>query len=149
VSMARLLERIVAEEIFRWTAVVRGAAMHGIEKSRLKNYVQTASSPNYYGLAQDQEQSKGLGDERHQYYDPITGKTMGKEQMSWIIHRGDLILLSSPDAPDTLLSFILRDTDEKTFTIPIYQYLEDDDDLPVRLKGATKGKYLEQITLSR
>jgi hypothetical protein len=118
--------------------------MHGIEKARLKNYIKTDCSPHYYGLALDQEQLKGVGDAEHQYEDPVTGKTMAKEQMTWIIHQGDLILLSSAESPDTTLGFVFREHDNRVFTIPIYQYLEDDGDylLPTRVRGAAKGQFI-------
>jgi hypothetical protein len=98
-------------------------------------------SPHYYGVSLDQEQVKETSIEKHQYYDPVTGKTMGKDQMTWIVHRGDLVLLSSEESQGTLFALNFRQSDTKVFTIPIYQYLDDDDNPPIRLKGAAKGKY--------
>lgn len=113
--------------------------MHGVEKASL-NHIRTGCSPNNYGIAFDTEQVKGTDDEEHQFVSEVTGKTMGRERMIWIIRRGDLILLSSAESPETLLKFTFKEKGKKDFVVPIYQYLDDDDDnLPTRLKGAAKG----------
>lgn len=130
-----------ANTLSRWTAVVRGAAIHGIEKGRSKKYIRTDCSPHSYGIAHDQELAKGMEDEKHQTVSSVTGKLMGIQRMVWIVRRNDLVLLSTDEAPETLLEFTFTERDDKVFVIPVYQYLEDDDDnLPVRLKGAAKGE---------
>jgi hypothetical protein len=132
-------ERKRAKQWYSWTAVVLGAAMHGIEKASL-SHIRTGYSPRNYGIAHDMEHVKGADDEEHQFESEVTGKIMGRDRMIWIIRRGDLILLSSAESPETLLKFAFNEDGKKDFVIPLYQYLDDDDDnLPLRLKGAAKG----------
>lgn len=123
---------------YRWSAVVRGAALYGIEKNRLKNYVKTCGCPHYYGIAQDQEEPKGTG--KQQYQDPVTGKILGRNRLSWVIHQGDLVLLSSLECQETLLAFRFRERDPRTFTIPVYKYLEEDNNLPRRVRENDIGE---------
>ncbi|KAH7417779.1 hypothetical protein BKA64DRAFT_761386 [Cadophora sp. MPI-SDFR-AT-0126] len=115
-----------------WSAVLRGAALYGIDKSRLKNYVRTQRFPNYYAVARDTEESQGAG--LAQYQDPITGKFMGKSRLTWIVHRGDLAFEDWNLSQETLLAFTFRENDEKNFTISIYKYLRKDNILPTRVR---------------
>jgi hypothetical protein len=112
--------------------VVRGAALYGIEKARLKNYITAARCPYFCGIAQNLEEIRGMAND--QYQDPVTGKTMGRSRLSWIVHRGDLVLPTLSECQETLLAFTFREQGEREFTIPVYRYLEDDDILPSRVK---------------
>lgn len=118
--------------------MVRGAALYGIDKTRLKNYVKTERFPDFYAVAQDMEEIQGTG--LAQYQDPITGKTMGKNRLTWIVHRGDLALEDYSQSQETLLAFNFREHDEKNFTISIYKYLPRDDLLPSRVRLRDPGK---------
>lgn len=123
-----------------WTAVVRGAALHGIEKHLLKSYVKTQESRRYYGFCQDKAEIINQKEQPDDYVDSTTGKRMAKNQMTWVVNRGDLILPSSIHGAEKILAFSFRDGDEKVFTISIYEYLDDDEYPPMRLKGARSGK---------
>lgn len=118
--------------------MLRGAALYGIDKSRLKNYVRTQSFPNYYAVARDTEETQGAG--LAQYQDPITGKFMGKSRLTWIVHRGDLAFEDWNLSQETLLAFTFRENDEKNFTISIYKYLRKDNILPTRVRPNDPGK---------
>jgi hypothetical protein len=120
--------------------VVRGAALHGIEKSTLNGCIRTERSLSDYGVTQDKVEFPGLGTQHQQYVDSTTGKRMSKDQMLWIVKRGDLILPHSRQGAEAFLTFNFRDIDEKVVTIPVYKYLEDDDLLPVQLQGARYGE---------
>jgi hypothetical protein len=76
-----------------------------------------------------------------QYQDQITGKTMGKNRLTWIVHRGDLAFEDYSQSQETLLAFNFREHDEKKFTISIYKYLPKDDILPTRVRARDPGKY--------
>ena len=119
--------------------MVRGAALYGIEKTQLSNYVNTARYPYYYGVAQDIEEIRGMA--KAQYQDQITGKTMGKNRLSWIVRRGDLAFSDYSESQETLLAFNFLEHDERNFTISVYKYLEDDDFLPTRVRENDPGKY--------
>lgn len=119
--------------------MVRGAALYGIDKTRLKNYVKTERYPDFYAVAQDIEEIQGTG--LAQYQDQITGKTMGKNRLTWIVQRGDLALEDYSQSQETLLAFNFREHDEKKSTISIYKYLPKDDFLPTRVRARDPGKY--------
>ena len=119
--------------------MVRGAALYGIDRTRLKNYVKTERYPDFYAVAQDMEEIQGTG--LTQYPDQITGKTMGKNRLTWIVHRGDLAFEDYSQSQETLLLFKFREHDEKKFTISIYKYLPEDDFLPSRVRPKDPGKY--------
>jgi hypothetical protein len=78
--------------------------------------------------------------ENHQERDPVTGKIMGMNRLSWIVHRGDLALSSYLECHETMLAFNFRERDERKSTISVYKYLEDDDYLPARVRVKDKGK---------
>src|SRR5689334_16370798 len=106
-----------------WTAVVRGAAMHGIEKKSLKHAVRTSSSEHNYAIAFDRVQAKGADSKDRQHEHPVTGKTMGTDLLTWMIREGDLILLDRNEGPTTLLEFYFWPTDSREFSVPVYQYI--------------------------
>jgi len=118
--------------------VLRGAALYGIDKTRLKNYVRTQRFLNYYAVARDTEETQGTGPA--QYQDQITGKTMGKNRLTWIVHRGDLAFEDWTQSQETLLAFSFREHDEKNFTISIYKYLRKDNIPPTRVRPNDPGK---------
>jgi len=135
-NLSRLRFRLIR---YRWSAVVRGAALYGIDKTRLKNYVKTERYPDYYAVAQDTEETQGNG--LAQYQDQITGKTMGKNRLTWIVRRGDLAFEDWNQSQETLLAFNFREHDEKNFTISIYKYLRKDNILPTRARARDPRKY--------
>jgi len=76
-----------------------------------------------------------------QYQDPITGKNMGKNRLTWIVHRGDLALEDYRLSQEKLLAFNFGENDERKFTICIYKYLPKDEILPTRVRVRDAGKY--------
>jgi len=60
---------------------------------------------------------------------------MGKNRLTWIVHRGDLAFEDYSQSQETLLAFNFREHDEKNFTISIYKYLPKDDILPTRVRA--------------
>ena len=119
--------------------MVRGAALYGIDKTRLKNYVKTERYPDFYAVAQDMEEIQGS--DLTQYQDQITGKTMGRNRLTWIVHRDDLAFEDYSLSQETLLAFNFREHDERNFTISIYKYLPKDIILPTRVRAKDAGKY--------
>jgi hypothetical protein len=105
----------------------------------LKNYVKTQRYPDFYAVAQDIEEIQGTGSA--QYQDQISGKTMGKNRLTWIVHRGDLAFEDYSQSQETLLAFNFRENDERNFTISIYKYLPKDEILPTRVRARDPGKY--------
>jgi hypothetical protein len=95
--------------------------------------------PYFCGIAQDQEEVPGTAP--NQYQDPVTGRTMGKNRMSWIIRRGDLTLEPPLECQETLFVFNFREHDERNFKIPIYSHKDDDKYLPTHIQDNDIGKY--------
>lgn len=101
--------------------------------------MKTQEYPDYYAVAKDIEESQGNG--LAQYQDQITGKTMGKNRLTWIVRRGDLAFEHWKQCQETLLAFNFRENDKKDFTISIYKYLRNDNVLPTRARAKDPRKY--------
>ena len=100
--------------------------------------MKTERYPDFYAVAEDVEEIQGTG--LTQYQDPITGKNMGKNRLTWIVHRGDLALEDYRLSQEKLLAFNFGENDERKFTICIYRYLPKDEILPTRVRVRDVGK---------
>jgi len=111
-----------------WTAVVRGAAIFGIEKPVLPSMSACSRS---YGVSV----SESFSNIRHNVKDHFIHKVpMAMEQLLWLIKKGDLILSNEPRVVKQNFSKSFSETETRTGTIPIYSY--DDDDIPERIAYA-------------
>jgi hypothetical protein len=120
-----------------WTAVVRGAVIFGIEKPLLPSMSACSRS---YGVSV----TESFSDIRHNVKDcsvhPVAKVPMAEGQFLWLIKKGDLILSNEPKVVKQLFTKMFLEAEERTGTIPIYSY--DDDDLPERFANAQCGKLI-------
>ncbi len=86
-------------------------------------------------------EEEALGASPDQFKDVVTGKVYGRNRLSWILHKNDLALTRATDCQETLHQFNFRESDDRRFKLEIFQYLEDDDFLPVRIRDDDLGKY--------
>ncbi|KAH8685431.1 hypothetical protein BGZ60DRAFT_522721 [Tricladium varicosporioides] len=116
-----------------WTAVVRGAVTFGVEKE--KNTITTMSAcPRSYGIAQHVAFSDVESHVNDQIEDPITGSALAKDQLLWLIKKGDLILSSRPKDVTGHVTVQFAESGPRTGSIQIYAYdKENKGDLPKRL----------------
>jgi hypothetical protein len=124
-----------------WTAVVRGAAIFGIEKSSSKALSTMDPSPLSYGISVNAPFSDVEGhNTQDRVVDELTNTAMAKEQLIWMINQGDLILSNKPKESKGTFSINFLETGPRTGTIPIYAYDQGDrDDRPDRLSISENG----------
>lgn len=120
-----------------WTAVVRGAVIHGIEKVNRPNVVFMKTCPQSYGIVLNEtfRGSKFRSEDR--YTDPITGDVQAHGQITWLIKKGDLILSNEGKTSEKEFRVTFHGTEEageRKKKLSIYGY--DDDDLPDRFQNA-------------
>lgn len=110
-----------------WTAVVRGAVIHGIEKSVHKNLTIMKSCPRNYGILLNQSYSGVRHPKRADcYIDPLTSRTMAASQMTWLIRKGDLLLSSQLKEGEERVTFKFSEEGSRKFSLAVYQYPDDD-----------------------
>ncbi|KAH7342511.1 hypothetical protein BKA65DRAFT_504250 [Rhexocercosporidium sp. MPI-PUGE-AT-0058] len=116
-----------------WTAVVQGAAIFGIEKSTNTSSLSVMSACNRsYGIGMFVPFSEFMHDRRDRFLDPLTKKVMAREQLKWLIKKGDLILSDEPkEVRAGPIDLNFTETASRRGTIPIYSY--DGNDTPDRL----------------
>ncbi|KAK0125658.1 hypothetical protein ONS95_000339 [Cadophora gregata] len=112
-----------------WTAVVRGAAIMGIEKSRFSNSMaHTEMCSTGYAIAVNVPFSEVSHNPSDSNIDPITNTTIATSQLEWFVKKDDLILPESPRRVE-LGPFALQFVGETSGrgTIPIYGYNGEED----------------------
>ena len=123
-----------------WTAVARGAVLCGIEKDSMTNIVRTATCEKSYGIAVDDSFSHAH-DERDLARHPETGKMIAKNQMKWLINKGDLVMSDEPTVKE--YKFVVRFKENEVAkmkgSVQVYSWAEDKH-RPTRLLNAVKGQ---------
>lgn len=117
--------------------MVRGAVILGIEKSDHKNLTIMKTCPRSYGLILNHVYSGSRHDHRDYYTDSLTNRVMAKGQLTWLILRGDLLLSDARKEVEKEVAFSFRETDNRTYKLPIYEY--PDDDIPDRFETSQEG----------
>jgi hypothetical protein len=79
-------------------------------------------------------------DRRDRYTDLMTNNDMAQQQLTWLIRRGDLILSDARTETEKEFKFHFLETDDRKFSLPIYEYPHDDDDVPDRFETGQNGK---------
>lgn len=121
----------------RWTAVVRGAVIHGIEKLDNKNLTTMKGCPRSYGIKLSQSYTGTRHNPSDCYTDSFTKRTMASAQMIWLIKKGDLLLSNQPKVAEEMVTFKFWEKDSKRFGLCVYEYA--DHDLPDRFVTAREG----------
>ncbi len=122
----------------RWTAVVRGAAIFGIEKSTDRTLTAMTACPRSYGVAM----TTAFSDITHSLKDLatelLTNTAVAKGQLEWLIKKGDLIMSNkSKEVNAGPFNINFTETASRKGTIPIYAY--DGDNIPDRLSNSENG----------
>lgn len=91
-----------------------------------------------YGVASDVPFSNILHDKRDFVVDSMTRVAMAKDQMKWMIKKGDLILSNDPkEVKGTFISNFTEEGPKPSGKIPIYAFKGDL--LPDRLANSHSG----------
>jgi hypothetical protein len=117
----------------RWTAIVRGAVVVGIEKTDNTNFMKVKPCPRNYGLNLAREYSLVENDKKDLKFDPVTNQPLAVNQMRWLFRRGDAILSNQIRKEEQ--TFVVRVTEpsNRSGKIPIYTY--SGLDIPTRFKN--------------
>ncbi|KAH7078751.1 hypothetical protein BKA63DRAFT_591475 [Paraphoma chrysanthemicola] len=118
-----------------WSAVVRGAVLYGMELAKRESVQEMIPCPRNYGVKTSASFSRRLHDTRDIYTDPMTNDVMVSEQLAWLIRKGDLMQVDDDCRiveHELVGSFNQHGT--RSFSVPIYEYL--DDDVPDRFRLA-------------
>ncbi|OQV06071.1 hypothetical protein CLAIMM_10703 [Cladophialophora immunda] len=122
-----------------WTAVVRGAVLHGIEKDTISNLSVATPCPRHFGISVSEPFSKIRHDEKDVTVNPITKSPIVEGRLLWMLSKGDLVLSDSPTTVSQMISLSFRDTDKTKRQLTIYSYAGDDgddDDRPHTIKNS-------------
>ncbi|KIY02396.1 uncharacterized protein Z520_02534 [Fonsecaea multimorphosa CBS 102226] len=118
-----------------WTAVVRGAVLHGIEKDTISNLCLATKCPRHFGISLSEQFSRIHHEERHVTINPITKAQIVEGQLLWMLNKGDLVLSDSPTAVSQMISLSFREADKTAQKLTVYSY-SDDEDRPSRIKNS-------------
>lgn len=92
-----------------------------------------------YGIALNEANSVYKYDRRDWYTDSVTNNVMAQKQLTWLIRRGDLLVSDAEKKTEKEFMFPFQDTDDRKFRLPIYEYPDDDDDVPDRFETGQSG----------
>lgn len=129
-----------------WTAVVRGAVIHGIEKANRPNVIFMRTCPRSYGIVLNEAFLGSKFRREDRYTDPITGDVVAHGQITWLVKKGDLILSNEGKASEKEFRVTFHGTGEageRRKKLTIYEY--EDDDLPDRFQNAREE--LKEVTI--
>ncbi|KAE8452931.1 hypothetical protein EG329_013203 [Mollisiaceae sp. DMI_Dod_QoI] len=119
-----------------WTAVVRGAAIFGIEKSSNKSITKMTACDRSYGVSYNAPFSDIAHDREDHYLDLISKTAMAEDQLMWLVKKDDLILSDEPKEATATFTKKVVNKDSTKGTIPIYVYDGCRDRIPDRLADA-------------
>jgi hypothetical protein len=97
-----------------------------------------SACPRSYGVSVSAFYSNIEHHSQDQVVDSLTKTAMAKEQLMWLIKKGDLILSDQPTVVRRWFTMNFLEKGPKRGIIPIYVY--DDDDIPERLGNSKNGK---------
>ena len=119
-------------------AVVRGAVIHGIEKTHHSNVIFMRTSPRSLGIVLNEAYSGTKYDRKHHDVDTVTNNSIAPNQITWLVKKGDLILSNEGRTTEKFFTFPFQENGERRFDLPIYEY--EDDDLPDQFENAREGR---------
>jgi hypothetical protein len=121
------------------TAVVRGAALCGIEKLTTKNLSKASACRRHYAICVNQQFSEIMHDPQYLVVQPKTNQMLAIGQLVWLFTKGDLIISDKPKVAEFVITTTFNKTDDRKGKLRIYSY--DDDDRPERIQNAMDGMH--------
>jgi hypothetical protein len=97
-----------------------------------------SACPRSYGISVSASYSNIHHHSDDQVVDSLTKMAMAKDQLMWLIKKGDLILSDQPKEVKRWFTMNFLEKGPRSGTIPIYAY--DDEDIPERLGNSKNGK---------
>jgi hypothetical protein len=131
-----------SSDVKRWTAVVRGAAIFGIENSNNGAVTAMSACAQSYGVSVNVPFSEVAHNPSDRIMDSLSGSVIAKDQLIWLIKKGDLILSDQPrEATATFTKYVTK-TGDRTGYIPIFAYDAEMYEAPDRLASALAGSLI-------
>jgi hypothetical protein len=127
-----------------WTAVVRGAALCGVEKRNIQSLTKIRHCRESYGIAVDQSFSNVLHNTDNIHIQPLTQRTIAKEQLIWLLDKGDAIF--SGPRRTVEISFKLFFTAKQTKgKLKIYSCSDDNHRRPENITDRNQSKRFPKL----
>lgn len=133
----RIFNQISYLTFHRWSAVIRGAVLSGMEKTSRLDQMTVQMCARSFGISIASSFSRRMHDSRDVYTNPITGQVQAKGQIMWLARKGDLLLPREPRTIEHTLHWNFLEGKARHVSLPIFQY--PDDDLPDRYETAHEG----------
>lgn len=121
----------------RWTAVVRGAVIFGIEQAANDTLPSMTPCLRSYGVSVSAPFSKSVHHPKDLITDSLTHIDMAQGQMMWLIKEGDLILSDRSKEVVAVFDINFTSASPKSGSIPVFAY--DGERLPDRLSTSRNG----------
>lgn len=122
------------------TAVVRGAAIFGIEKAANESTTKMYACPRSYGVLDNTLFSEIEHQSTDRVTDPLLNTDMVKNQFRWLIKKGDLVLSNRIKEVSRPFDRMFTEFGSKKGSIEIFAY--SDDDLPGSYDNTWDGNYV-------
>jgi len=113
-----------------WSSVVRGAVARGVEADA-RNVIYMRKCRRHYGVSVSEPFSSFKHSEADAYIDPFDREKKAREQMIWLIKKGDAILSNEPKQASINLCRKFGRKDPRIFKT--YLVSSGDDNAPQRL----------------
>jgi hypothetical protein len=119
-------------------AVVKGAVLRRVQQQRLDNVEMTACSRSY-GILMNRKWSSFLHERRDYLQDPWDGKNKAKNQIEWMLRKGDLLLAGERQVETHFnRKFRMKSDTVRQLRLVLY----DGDDAPGALADLPSSTYL-------
>jgi len=122
----------------RWSAVVQGGVLFGMEKSDHQTRATVKACQKSYGYSISQPYTKRLFSDQDRETNAITNQIEAKGQMSWFLRKGTMLQLNKPRSFTEEIRWSFVEGEDRYVSLPIYEYV--DDDLPMRYENAHEGE---------
>jgi hypothetical protein len=93
----------------------------------------------YYAVVLDDPFQSHKNNPKDFVIDPLTNTPIAQKQLTYIVRRGDLILSDEKKEIEREVCFRFRENDERVFQFPIYEYADNDEDMPDRFHTGENG----------
>lgn len=94
--------------------------------------------PRNYGICSDAPYSDALHNTKDRHVDVLSQTTMTKDQLTWMVKKGDLLLSDRPKEVQAPFTLKFTESESKSGSIPVYSY-DFEKDLPDRLYNSRNG----------
>ena len=122
----------------RWSAVVQGGVLFGMEKSDRQTQATVTACQKSYGISMSKNYTKRLFSDQDKQTNAITNQIYAKGQLTWFLRKGDMLQPNKPRSFIEEVCWQFVEGQDRYVSLPIYEYL--DNDLPMRYENAHEGE---------